>query len=78
METVAGVRAGSGDRQYSWTVEELKELFEAKDGSESKDSRSNFESTVSRRRWSSSAAFANSFTKVTTMYVKQHHNNTTP
>jgi len=30
-ETVAGVRAISGDRQHSWTVEELKELLEAKD-----------------------------------------------
>ena len=30
-ETVANVRAASGDRQHSWTVEELKELLEAKD-----------------------------------------------
>ena len=30
-ETVAGVRAASKDRQYSWTVEELKELLGAKD-----------------------------------------------
>jgi mono/diheme cytochrome c family protein len=30
-ETVAGVRAASGDRQHSWTVEELKRDFESKD-----------------------------------------------
>ncbi|MDE0892855.1 MAG: cytochrome C, partial [Planctomycetota bacterium] len=31
LETVAGVRAASSDRQHSWTVEELKKLLEAKD-----------------------------------------------
>jgi mono/diheme cytochrome c family protein len=30
-ETVAGVRAASGDRQHSWTVEELKKELEAND-----------------------------------------------
>ena len=30
-ETVAGVRAASGDRQHSWTVEELKKDLEAND-----------------------------------------------
>ena len=30
-ETVAGVRAACGDRQHSWTVEELKQVLEATD-----------------------------------------------